>query len=57
MNEHQADRKPEGEGAMTGATGSLTPAGSDEEFVPAERREIERDAGAQIGKEDDNAPD
>jgi hypothetical protein len=50
MNEHQADRKPEGEGAMTGATGSLTPA-EDEEFVPAERREIERDAGAYIGRE------
>ena len=40
MNEHQADPKPEGEGAMTGATGSLTPAESDEEFVPAERREV-----------------
>jgi hypothetical protein len=51
MNEHQAHRKPEGEGAMTGATGSLTPAESDEEFVPAERREIERDAGAYIGRE------
>ena len=57
MNEHQADREPEGEGAMTGATGSLTPPESDEEFVPAERREIERDAGAQGSREDDDAPD
>ncbi len=29
------------DGAMTGATGSPTPTSSDEEFVPAERREIE----------------
>lgn len=29
------------DGAMTGATGSLTPTSSDEEFVPAERRQIE----------------
>jgi hypothetical protein len=57
MNEHEADREPEGEGAMTGATGSLTPAESDEEFVPAERREIEHNVGEQIGPEDDNPPD
>jgi hypothetical protein len=57
MNEQSTDREPEGEGAMTGATGSLTPADSDEEFVPAERREIERNVGEQIGREDDNAPD
>ena len=25
---------------MTGATGSLTPRSSDEEFIPAERREV-----------------
>ena len=25
---------------MTGATGSLTPPASDEEFIPAERREV-----------------
>ena len=25
---------------MTGATGSLTPPSSDEEFIPAERREV-----------------
>ena len=29
-----------GEGAMTGATGSLTPDSATDEFVPAERREI-----------------
>jgi hypothetical protein len=29
------------EGAMTGATGALTPPDADEAFVPAERREIE----------------
>lgn len=29
------------DGAMTDATGSLTPADSDEEFIPAERRAIE----------------
>lgn len=33
--------RPEpGEGAMTGATGSLTPDSATDEFVPAERREI-----------------
>jgi hypothetical protein len=41
-----SDREPElpppesGEGAMTGATGSLTPDSATDEFVPAERREI-----------------
>ncbi len=29
------------DGALTGATGSLTPTSSDEEFIPAERLEIE----------------
>jgi hypothetical protein len=56
MNEHHADREPEGEGAMTGATGSLTPPDSDEEFVPAERREIEQNSGEQIGPDEDNPP-
>ncbi len=30
----------EGAGAMTGATGNLTPDGEDDEFVPAETREM-----------------
>ena len=40
MTDDRPDRAPEGEGAMTGATGSLTPPASDEEFIPAERREV-----------------
>jgi hypothetical protein len=61
MKNDRRHRDAEVEGAMTGATGSLTPSGSDEEFVPAERREVmggsgvknpgERDAGAYIGRE------
>ncbi len=39
-NEPKRDAE-DADGAMTGATGSLTPTSSDEEFVPAERREIE----------------
>ncbi|MDQ2941144.1 MAG: hypothetical protein M3R05_03015 [Chloroflexota bacterium] len=38
-NDRLDDRHP-AEGAMTGATGSLTPPESDEEFIPAERREV-----------------
>jgi hypothetical protein len=34
-----SDRTDRGGGGMTGATGDLTPDGSDEPFVPAERRE------------------
>lgn len=33
------DRTDPGGGGLTGATGDLTPDGSDEPFVPAERRE------------------
>jgi hypothetical protein len=35
------DRQDPGGGGLTGATGDLTPAESDEPFVPAERREQE----------------
>jgi hypothetical protein len=34
------DRRDPGGGGMTGATGDLTPADSDDTFVPGERREI-----------------
>ena len=40
MTGDRPDGAPGGEGAMTGATGSLTPPTSDEEFIPAERREV-----------------
>jgi hypothetical protein len=43
MNSTKDDRPDErhpAAGAMTGATGSLTPPESDEEFIPAERREV-----------------
>jgi hypothetical protein len=40
MTGDRPDPAPDGEGAMTGATGSLTPPASDEEFIPAERREV-----------------
>jgi len=40
MTDDRPERAPDGEGAMTGATGSLTPPSSDEEFIPAERREV-----------------
>jgi hypothetical protein len=39
----------EGLGAMTGATGSLSPDDIDEEFVPAEQREISDPTGARQG--------
>jgi hypothetical protein len=35
-------------GALTGATGNLTPDDPDEEFVPAERREIEDPGAARV---------
>lgn len=38
---NEPQRHAEAAGALTGATGSLTPPGSDEEFIPAERREVE----------------
>ena len=39
-NEPKRDAE-DADGAMTGPTGSLTATSSDEEFVPAERRETE----------------
>jgi hypothetical protein len=61
MKNDRPSRDSEPGGAHDRATGSLTPSGSDEEFVPAERREVmgesgvtnpdERDAGAYIGRE------
>jgi hypothetical protein len=39
MKDDRPDDRHPAEGAMTGATGSLTPPESDEEFIPAERRE------------------
>jgi hypothetical protein len=37
-----SDHAPDAGGAMTGATGHLTPDGPDEEFVPAERRAVDQ---------------
>jgi len=46
------DRTDPGGGGLTGATGDLTPAESDEVFVPGERREIEDpDARARVTTE------
>jgi hypothetical protein len=37
------------QGGMTGATGSLTPDGSDDEFIPAETRELNDPAASHAG--------
>lgn len=56
MTDNRSDRDSESEGAMTGATGSLTPPASDEEFIPAERREVMR-PGQDPGGPTPEAPD
>jgi hypothetical protein len=41
------------QGGLTGATGSLTPSDPDEEFVPAETREINDPHAARHADDDD----
>ena len=56
------DRTDPSGGGLTGATGDLTPDGSDEPFVPAERREQAayrmevHPPGGQATEPDDDAP-